>query len=540
MLQLNRNRLHRRTEKLIEIGERISGTKEIEEAARYIVDELNQYNPEILKFRLLTSRIGSPCIFLVDKVRFDCLTDFFSKSGEFEGELIYTNDFSDIDGKIVLTDLSKPPSRPLKAKIASDAGAKGIVFIGYGTDDNDLIYRGGIKYVWGNPTIFNYRDIPSIASISISRKKGVEIIRKMRKGTSGFISVRTSREWVTSATPIIRKVRSGRRFVIVQSALESIGSTATFNSASNAALMEIVETTDDILAIFTDGHEVAESASSAFLVDSEWEMLKNNAIVTVNVESLGIRGGERSVSYISPEILDYAKKVEKEHGFNSEFRYEGKHGENSYIGIGIPYYWHVDYIPGDLPLGYWYRTEADTIEHVDFVLLEKQTLLIRDLIREMANSKIVPYSLTAFPTLIDNILQNDLINFLNKHNVIDKSVWDKLNVVLTNLHKLKPMSEQLSNELNLLSDISIEEANRLLIKAVRLTHWYLFSLQDKYFQDPYGSNYDEIFPIIRVILNTNDINLSVNSILKEMNKILDITDDLKSILERMESLLSAH
>ena len=390
-MPVSASRLREHVKALTDIGERRAGTKEMQKAARYIADFLTEYGfrTEVSRFPVLTSEIiGKPSL-LVNGVPVKCKGVYFSGNAkDLEAEIVYDPDLStpDLQGKIVLTDVSYSPPRPEKAKLAKQRSALGIIYISFGPDDSDVISTGAIKYVWGNPTVKSIREIPRIPAVTVSRKDGEKIIDLLKKGkgVKATISIETQDRWVLANQPVGFRGSGKKEVIIFGSPLEALGATAIDNSAANSAMLEIARNINpkhfDLMFVFTDGHEIAEAAGSTYLVDSMWSYLKEKGALYINVESLGVSGATRAVSYVSPMIRRFATEIEKKYGISAEHHSEIRIADSSFTGIGVPYYWFTHFMSrryvrlnNGASHGWWYRSEADTIEHVDFSLLKYET-----------------------------------------------------------------------------------------------------------------------------------------------------------------------
>ena len=169
-----------------EVGERLSGSKEMEKATEYICKRLNENIGEgrIDHFPMYMSYPGEASLSVLSPKAYEiparpvCHIDSTPEEG-LEGEVLYlgTGGYDryegvDARGKIILTDMNWSPARPEKARIAEEMGAKALIIMNWGASDSDLIQMGAVKTQWGNPTPENENEILHITTISISRKKG--------------------------------------------------------------------------------------------------------------------------------------------------------------------------------------------------------------------------------------------------------------------------------------------------------------------------------------------------------------------------------
>lgn len=532
---INIERVRRDINELLLIGERKAGTKAMERAAKYVRDQLEEadYSARIMHFPILTSFITETPRLEVNGAEIPCKGVYFSGSAEnLEGELVYDPDLSrtDIQGKIVLTDVTYSPPRPAKAKIAAERGALGIIYISFGGDDSMIISTGGIKYVWGNPTPRSIRDIPRIPAVTISRMEGNKLINRLRSGERlrATLSIKTEDRWVNANQTVGFKGTGKRELIIFGSPLEALGATAINNSAANAATLEVARNIEvksyDVMIVFTDGHEIAEAAGSTYIVDSMWPYLKEKGAMYINMEAFGVKGATKAVTHVSPAIRDFVKQIELSYGIHAEHHYEFRMADSSFTGIGIPYY-SITHVMNDEYVkkyhgavhGWWYRSEADTIEHVDFKLLKYQISFMIHLYNEILKHRHIPYLISPYlqDTLI--LLNKGEYNFQNK--ILNARYVQLRKMIIRALDLARKVETRLD-----LEDDKIHEVQKFLIREISNV---FTTISGKYDQDPYGSIWkDEILPGLQLALNQykEDKLLGFTALIREMNRLYDALD----------------
>ncbi|MEM3829088.1 MAG: M28 family peptidase [Conexivisphaerales archaeon] len=538
-MNVNEERLHNDVSELLSIGERKAGSNEIKQASKYVRDSLEEskYEAEIMHFPILTSFIVGTPSFKVNDTEIPCMGVYFSGNAhDVEGELVYDPELNKIDlqGKIVLTDVSYSPPRPAKAKIALERGAVGIVYLSFGKSDSRIISTGGIKFIWGNPTSRTMRDIPRIPAVSISRLEGNKLINRIKKGErlTGSLDIKTKDQWVDANQPVGFKGTRKRDLIIFGTPFEALGATAIDNSAANSALLEIARVIKiknyDVMVVFTDGHEIAEAAGSTYLVDSMWPYLKQRGAIYINIESFGAKGATKPVTRASPLIRDFTKRVEKSHGIESEYHYEIRIADSSFTGIGLPYYWFTHEMDDNYVRryhganhGWWYRSEADTIEHIDFHLLVYQTSFIISLYEEILRNKHVPYSMKPY---LEDSLSLLKKTFKFKERVIENQYSQLRKMTISALKKINEVEEKLGNDSDMLY-----ETQRFLIREVSNV---FMTINGRYDQDPYGVIWkDDILPGLSLSLSQyKENNLTgFTSLIREINRVYDAMDLIQSV-----------
>ena len=527
---------------LTNIGERRAGTKQMKEAALYVADFLKSYGYEvdIMRFPMLTSEIIGEPLLLINGQPIKCKGVYFSGNAkDLEGEVVYDQDLSreDLEGKIVLTDVSYSPPRPEKARLAKEKSALAIIYISFGSKDSEIISTGGIKYVWGNPTSKTIKEIPRIPAVTISRKDGERIKEMIAKGKKVIarLTIETQDRWVLSNQPVGFKGSRKKDVVVFGSPLEALGSTAIDNSAANSAMLEIARTIRpkkyDVMFVFTDGHEIAEAAGSTYVADTMWSYLKRYGVIYINVESLGARGASRAVSYVSPSIRDFVEEVEEKYGIRAEHHNEIRIADSSFTGLGLPYYWFTHIMSkryvkayNGATHGWWYRSEADTIEHVDFELLKSETDYLINFYGELERSELVGYKLS-------NYLK-DAVKVVSSLSAEDEFVKEKLRY----LHK--------KLRLSLISLLKVEKDKELILKHKNIFREIrseissaFMTISGKYEQDPYGSIWkDAVLPglIASIEEYKRDKNLGATRLIREVNRISDALELLEAFVDLID------
>lgn len=540
-MTIKKERLYNDVSELLSIGERKAGTKQIIQASKYVKDSLEEsnYEAEIMHFPILTSFvIGKPTL-IVGDTEIPCKGVYFSgNANNVQSELVYDQNLNrrDLEGKMVLTDVSYSPPRPAKAKIAMERGATGVVYISFGKDDSKIISTGGIKFVWGNPTPKTIRDIPRIPAVSISRSDGNKLIKRINNGERlvANLEVNTKDQWVNANQPVGFRGTRKKDLIVFGTPFEALGATAIDDSGANAAVLEIARTIKiknyDVMVVFTDGHEIAEAAGSTYIADSMWSYLKEKGSIYINVESFGTKGAKKPITRASPLIRDFTKRIEMSHGIESEYHYEIRIADSSFTGIGLPYYWFTHEMENGYVKkyhganhGWWYRSEADTIEHVDFQLLAYQTSFIVTLYNEIQKNTHVPYSVSPY--------LEDSFSLLSKtYKFKEKAFRDRFSqlrgMTKQALSKIKEVEKSLGNDYN-----SLYEIQRFLIREVSNV---FMTINGRYDQDSYGAIWrDEILPGLALSVSQyeDDKLIGLTALLREINRVYDAMDFVKTVSE---------
>ncbi|TDP45908.1 M28 family peptidase [Aminicella lysinilytica] len=409
------------------VGERLSGTGEMEKATKYICDRLieNTGVGRIDHFPMYMSYPGEASLELIAPckeriaARPVCHIDSTPESG-LEGEVVYLGsggyeDYAGIDAKdkIILTDMSWSPARPEKARIACEMGAKALIIMNWGASDSDLIQMGAVKTQWGNPTPYNEKEIIHLTVISISRKDG-EWLEKMCSETKVVVNIKAAatREWITASQPVgrVKSNADNDEYVLVGSHVDAWGKSAICNASGDALNLELArvcnkykaELQRDVEFVFWDGHEIAEGGGSTWYADNYWADMSNNCVAYINIDNLAIEGTTVPGVEGQPELKEMlTAAIEKIFGTKGVWHqaYKGG-GDSSFFGVGVPYNSfateytdeklielnHAFYSP-------WLHTPDDTIDKIDKALMKKHAQYVTYILDQLANSKIIPYNL---------------------------------------------------------------------------------------------------------------------------------------------------
>ena len=411
-----------------EVGERLSGTAQIETAAAYILSRLRECGIEAWmdSFPMYHSFPGKAHLRLLEPETRDmaarpvCHIASTNADGV-EGYLVYAgngnyNDYEGIDvqGKIVLTDMTWNPGRPEKARIAWELGAIGLIIMNWGPSNGKDIQMGAVKSQWGNPTPASFQEIPQLPVLSISRSSGEYLAARCReKDVRVWLQADASREWVTACQPMamVRAHKDTDAYILVGGHLDAWGKTAICNASGNALCLEMArlfsrhrdKLNRNIVFAFWDGHEIAEGAGSAWYVDTQWDRLKSGCLAYIDIDNIAIKGtavpGIESHMELKGYLLDLIQKVWHKKG---HWTPAGKGaGDSSFFGVGVPHiHFATEFTPEKLKqlnfafYGPSLHTEKDTIDKIDRELYQRHADFFLALTLDLVFTEVVPYDFT--------------------------------------------------------------------------------------------------------------------------------------------------
>jgi hypothetical protein len=546
-----------------EIGERLAGTKSIEKAANYIKGELEKYglDARIDRFYMYHSypktaglKVIYPETRVIDAKPICHICSTLDEG--LTGELVYARtggyeDYENIEvkDKIVLTDMTWAPPRPEKARIAFQHGAKALIIMNWGTSDNPVIQMGAVKSVWGNPTPENFKKIPQIPVISITRAAGEYLQKLCSKGTvKVWLRAEATREWVLANQPVatLKSNAQSDEFVLVAGHLEAWGKTAICNSSGNALMLELArifakhknKLKRNIVFAFWDGHEIAEAAGSTYYVDTNWDTLCKNCIAYVNIDNPGIIGTSVPKSRTVPEVKEFHMQVVKDvWGNEGDWNMAYKGGDESFLGIGVPYIsFSTGYTPEELKrlnyasLSPWLHSEADTLDKIDKELYNRHLQFFAILISRLCNCEIVPYNLSDLAAItkdhlvaLDELAKGiDLVKF---NDLIEKANQLEQSVKIFDGYKENILSHGAAAKEN-----AIKLINMASIKISRELSHILWTEAGRYDQDPYGYYlvgkpiprlYVPILQMKNSVPGKEQFNLWLTEFIRERNRVSD-------------------
>ena len=560
---------------------RIAGTDQIKEACLFIKGFLELHNIKtwIDEFPIYTSFPLESEVNIISPVRknllsFPNLYSLNTPSEGIKGEVVYVErggkeeyEGIQVKDKIVLADLSYAPPRPEKAWLAREKDANAIILANWGHSENEIVGRGAIKHVWGPLTLNDLERIPRIPSVNISRKDA-EYMKELLKKERVTVNVKCKVEdkWVASNQPIARITPSKREFnelLVIGGHLESWGGTVTDNSSGNAVMLEIAKILSkereninrEVIMAFWDGHEIGEAAGSGWFVDNYWSELNERGIAYVNFDGFGMKGTSNFISYSSPETWRFLGEVEKEViGKESEKRLPLKIGDNSFLGIGLPYiFTFATYTQeemkelGNALFGWWYHSDEDTLDKLDEDLFKLQAELHYQYIIRLLNEPVIPWDYEDFA--------NHIINEVKEIEKSYKNVprGDRLKTILKKVETFqkkveiinevaKEYSAKSQEKLSEKEKNNITRVNKLLLSLGRQLNPAFRSATGKYNHDPYGYSIlakplPRVYYVIEELRkhgsNSFEYNCLITRLMREYNYLedaitnaIDLTDNL--------------
>jgi len=381
-----------------------------------------------------------------------CLTPSFSASTPAEGleaDLIRLSEdpaAADIRGKIVLGEGLAMPTVSWKLE---QAGAAGQIWINWG----DLPNNSTISTIWGHPTPDTQHRLPKTPVASIGRREG-QMLRDLCSQGPVRVCLKTELKTGFMKVPLAVAEIKGKlepdKYVLFNGHVDSWHKGASDNGTANACILEaarIIAKYRDHLRrgvrfVWWSGHSQGRYSGSTWYADYHWEDLHGNAIVHLNVDSLGCQG---ATDYTEVECTAECYELGSsmiEHFTGQKPKYDriGHSGDNSFWGIGLPTLFQLlSHQPPDPEnkkvivkgLAWFWHTTADTIDKIDEDILLTDVRIYTAVLWRLCTDPVLPLNFVAVADelimLIEDLRQKaaaafDLTPALEKANSFKDNV----------------------------------------------------------------------------------------------------------------------
>jgi len=490
---------------------RLAGSSCEAAASRYVTERMRQYGLEVENETFYTYNsdpmYSKVQILEPEELEIDSLPCAHIRATKPEGEifdLVYVGDGSyasykdlDVKGKMVLVEVSYAPPVPEKARIAYEMGAAGIMCMNWGNDEEVICCRG-LKAIWGNPTELNFKSIPDLVGVGVTRNAGLKLKGFCLEGRQVKVKVTAiaDRVWSPVHQPrgILRGNGNSDEFLLVCSHLDAWKPGVTCNATGNATTLEICrilsqhrqELDRDVYFVFWDGHEIAEAAGSTWFVDNYWDRLNKKCVCYMHIDSTGVRETELFEIKASEELLGFAKKNAETCLPGCELRAMSlkKIGDQSCMGIGVPSITqrmsftkaYMEHAHG-ATLGWWNHTKEDGVDKCDPDILEADTKVTLQVLYDLATAKVLPYDFT-----------EKLSDFRQRAQTIAEKFGEHMDFsdLLANLESVEKHVAEIQARKDKLANDQIGLYNEFVKTVSRQITNITMTCADKYSQDSYG------------------------------------------------------
>jgi hypothetical protein len=404
-------------------GIRLAGTPGEAEAARFVAAELEAMGVqcELEEFDSFVShgevpeRFGPARVTLPDGTTAEGKIFAFCAStpaGGREAELVWVGTGSarsyseldpDVDGKIVLCELSfeAPHSEPVR--LAEERGAVGVVVVNWGEGTHTSV----AKSFWGNPEPDDLAHMPSIPVIGVSGPAGAGLRAVAEHGGAVRLDVEVRNHWTKAVQPVATIPGASDRYVLVYCHLDTLGPGMTDNTTGVVGLLELArvlsarrdELAYTVRLAWWSCHEMLYNGSTAYL-DRHWDELYDRCLCVLNLDSWAIGEADDQLMLWSYAELEDAARTACEHAAGVEVPssdYSWHEAEQTFWPLGVPsamvfsYNRSYDSVEGLAYTGPWWHTEQDTLDKVGRGALEQLCRVQALLTYRLASSPLPPF-----------------------------------------------------------------------------------------------------------------------------------------------------
>ncbi|MGH2349346.1 MAG: M28 family peptidase, partial [bacterium] len=308
-----------------------------------------------------------------------------------------------VEGRIVLSEAGS--RRNMQA--AQEHGA--IAYLHMWPSDEDAIHEGIVSPVWGAPTPETAGAFPRIPILSITRASGEALRAALDRGPVRLrLDSRTDAGWRRVTLPVATIPGATPEFVLFSGHVDSWHLGATDNATGNVVTLEVARVLHahrdrlrrGVRCAFWPGHSTGRYAGSTWYADQFWQDLYEHCVLHINCDSPGVQGAtDYSPVTASAEAAQFGIEIIEElTGQTVTSERPVRAGDQSFWGAGVPSLfmglsvrpvgqrWAV----GGSGLGWWWHTEADTIDKVspEVLLLDTKIYLLAT--HRMATAPVLP------------------------------------------------------------------------------------------------------------------------------------------------------
>ena len=328
------------------------------------------------------------------------LPDFETGTGERLELVRGTGPRPNLQGMIALVE--GRPSNFTTYKLALMEAA-GVIFVNPQDRLNDLI----VTTTWGSPSLRNAHRIPQLPVGQIKKSDG-EAIRRLL-GT-GSVHVRLHTQVETGWRPLRLAVARipapdpAAPYVLLGGHIDAWYHGGTDEGASNAAMLELARSFHrhrdalrrGLVVAWWPGHSNARYAGSTWFADHYFDELRTRAVAYLNIDGIGQMGAKRfsatataSLSTLAQDVIGTATEDDIRVGR------PGRNSDQSFNGVGLPLL-QINHTRLAEDGGYWWwHTPADTLDKIDFQVLETDTELYAKALATLLAAPTLPLGLAA-------------------------------------------------------------------------------------------------------------------------------------------------
>ena len=328
------------------------------------------------------------------------LPDFESGTGERLELITSITPHPDLQGKIALVE--GRPSNFTTYKLAL-MGAAGVIFINPQERLNDLI----VTTTWGSPSLRNAHRLPQLPVGQVKKSDG-EAIRRLLESNPRRVKLHTRVDtgWrpLRLAVARIPAPDSEAPYVLLGGHIDAWYHGGTDEGASNAAMLELARSFHrnrealrrGLVVAWWPGHSNARYAGSTWFADHYFDELRTRAVAYLNIDGVGQLEAKRFSATATASLSVLGQSVIRS-ATEDDIRVArpGRNSDQSFNGVGLPLL-QINHTRLAEDGGYWWwHTPADTLDKIDFDVLETDTELYAEALVKLLAAPTLPLGLSA-------------------------------------------------------------------------------------------------------------------------------------------------
>ncbi|PLR95960.1 M28 family peptidase [Bacillus sp. T33-2] len=420
--------------------ERLTGEAEAEKSVDYIIEELEKQNINHERYQFdgyfSDPVLGEVNLIASRKLEIKAKTRSFGLNVPqgVKGNLIYDyysentrtatgpeDRFERMHGKIVV---SWDYFEDFVTKI-EQAGATGLIHIW--PSKEEAIHEETVGTVWGTPTIENVGQLTKIPVVGVNNHDGMQLLKLLEEEEVTVVLKTIVNTGIKRVSlPVATIPGETEEYILISGHYDSWHKGATDNAVANALMLELARifsgksSKRGIKIAWWPGHSNGRYAGSAWYCDHFWQELNEHCVAHINIDFPGSKGNVNvvprstsmeSAGFLEEIITSFTGKRP------SRFDYLPRGADQSFWGANIPIHLMLKYEPNpedkiyQTPGGnWWWHTEEDLYDKVDFDLLVRDTGIHLAIVNELANRVVLPVNLVEFVQtsrkIIDELDQN--------------------------------------------------------------------------------------------------------------------------------------
>ena len=386
-------------------------------------------------------------------------------------------------------------------KVLEEAGALGLIHVWPGKED--ALHEETVGPVWGNPGLAERLRYPKIPVASVNRRTGRDLV-DLAAGSRVVVSLKTRTDCrVATASLVVADIPGiTPEYVLLSGHYDSWHLGATDNAVGNALCLEAARIFGSrcstlrrgLRVAWWPGHSNGRYAGSTWYCDHNFDDLARNCVAHVNVDSPGSAGGVRLIARTAgTEDRAWLGGCIARHVDPAQvaFAPPPRGADHSFFGTGIPLHMYLKAAP-DMALGaptsagsaggWWWHTEDDTLDKVDWCLLERDTRLHVDILQDLLTRPELPLDVPGAVSLM-------------RSELAALDVWPDATWRDTVLEALEELAQACEGFIAGEAARPEAEQARMLRRVAGRLNWLAYSATSPYDHDPSYVTYP--FPGLR-------------------------------------------